>query len=159
MAIDGKSDASPPFTWHPVVTFSHLCCQNPIFDRKISLECCAGDGALFTYMKLKKKGMKRCKNLPSIRDWDNSSSVLSNTLENRLREVKMLQRWIAPASIIVWECIVRRAKVGSRDNNGTRKASFWVIHTFDFKASSTAQSIVEQCGAQSSCVCPITLAI
>lgn len=40
--------------------------------------------------------------IPPVRNRDDSSSVLSNALKNRLSEVKMLKRRIAPTTIVVW---------------------------------------------------------
>ena len=41
-------------------------------------------------------------NLPSKIYRNNSSLVLSNTKENRLSKIKMLERRVTPTTIIVW---------------------------------------------------------
>lgn len=80
-------------------------------------------------------------------------------LEDRLREVKMLLRRVAPAARIVGKGIVWRAKIGGCDQNGARQAPSGVIYTLNLIARATAQTIVEQSCAQSCSVCTITLAI
>lgn len=97
--------------------------------------------------------------LPSVRNRHNSSFVLSNVLEDRLRKVKVVLRRVAPASSIVRQGIVWRAEISGCDHNGARKAPFWVIHTPNFIARTTPQPIVEQSSAQSSSVCSIPLAV
>jgi hypothetical protein len=89
--------------------------------------------------------------MPSVNYWDDSSSILGNVLEDRLREIKMLVGRITPAS--------GRAKVSGSDHNGATQAPLRVIHTSDLKTSPAAQTIVEQCSAQCCCVSSITLAV
>lgn len=71
----------------------------------------------------------------------------------------MLLGRIAPATGIVWESIIWRAKICGSNKNGARTAPSWVINTLDLKTSPTAHAIVEKCTAQSCCVCPISLAV
>ena len=89
--------------------------------------------------------------LPSVNYGNNTSSVLGNVLENRLREIKVVIRRVTPAS---W-----RAEVSGCDHNGARQAPLWVIDTPELIACTTAQAIVKQCSAQCCCVNTITLAI
>lgn len=96
---------------------------------------------------------------PLVSYRDNSSSVLSNVLEHRLREIKMLLRRIAPTACIVGEGVVRWAKIGSCDHNGAGQAPFGVINTLNLIARPTAQTVVEQSRAQGCSVRSITLAI
>lgn len=78
--------------------------------------------------------------LPSEENWHNSGTVLGHLEENWHGEIKMGARRIAPATIVVRQSIVGRAEIGGRDQNRrvTRVTPFWVIHTFDLKAGSTA---------------------
>jgi hypothetical protein len=66
---------------------------------------------------------------------------------------------VAPAPCIVGESIVWRAEVGGSDHNRAGQAPPTVINTPNLETSPTAQSIVEQCRAQSCCVSPIPLAV
>lgn len=89
--------------------------------------------------------------VPSVNYRNNSSSILCNMLEYRLREVKVLLRRVTPAA---WW-----AKISGSDHNGAREAPLWIIHTPNFKACSTAKAIVVQCSAQCCSANPITLAV
>ena len=81
--------------------------------------------------------------IPAEGDRDDSGPVLGNLEEGRLGHVKVLKRRVAPPTIGVRQGIVRRAKICSCNYNASREAPFWVSSTFDFKASSTTQSVVE----------------
>ena len=109
------------------------------------------------YLKFKK--ISTPQNIPSVRNRHNSSSILSNVLEDRLRKVKVMQRRIAPTSCIVRESIVWRAEIGGCDHNGASQAPLTIIHALNLIARTTAQSIVKQSCAQSCSICSITLAI
>lgn len=97
--------------------------------------------------------------LPSVSNRHNTSSVLSNVLEDRLREVKVVLRRIAPAPSIVRKGIVWWAEIGGCDHNGTRQTPFGVIYTSNLIARTTAQAIVEQSSAQCCSICPIPLTV
>lgn len=73
--------------------------------------------------------MFRFKHLPSVDYRNNTSSILGNVLEDRLREIKVVVRRITPAS--------RRAKVSGSDNDGATQAPLRVISAHNLKASST----------------------
>lgn len=60
-------------------------------------------------------------------------------LEDRLREIEVLVRRVAPPTVGV-----RWAEVGGGDLNRPRQTPLMVIHALDFKARATAQTIVEQ---------------
>lgn len=98
---------------------------------------------------------------PTERDGDNTSTVLSDLKEHRHGKVEVRARRVAPAAIVTWERIVRRAKVGGCDENGraARVTPSWVICTLNLKASTTAKAIVEKCCAESCCVHAIALAV
>lgn len=96
---------------------------------------------------------------PSVSNRHNTSSVLSNVLEDRLREVKVVLRRIAPAPSIVRKGIVWWAEIGGCDHNGTRQTPFGVIYTSNLIARTTAQAIVEQSSAQCCSICPIPLTV
>ena len=89
--------------------------------------------------------------IPSVSDRDNPSSVLSNVLEDRLREIKVLLGRITPAS---WW-----AEVSGSDDNGAREAPLGIIHTPKLKTGATAEAIVEKSCAQCCSVGPIPLAV
>ena len=96
---------------------------------------------------------------PPVSNRNNPSPVLSNVLEDRLREIKVVEGRVAPPPGIVWERIVWWAEIGGSDHNGTWQAPLAVTHTPDLIARPTAKTIVEQGCAQGSCVCPISLAV
>lgn len=96
---------------------------------------------------------------PSVLNRDNSSPELSNVLENRLREIKVLQRRITPTTVVIRERIVGRAEVSSSDNDRAGKAPLRVIVALDFIASTATEAIIEQCSAQSRGVGTVALAI
>jgi hypothetical protein len=56
----------------------------------------------------------------------------------------MLERRIAPSTIVVRQRRVRWAKICSSDSDGTGETPFGVIITSHFITSTTAQAIVEQ---------------
>lgn len=82
--------------------------------------------------------------LPSEEYRNNSSSKLSNLQESRLCQIKMLERGVAPASIVIRQSIIRRAKVGGCHSNGTGMAPFGIIVAAYLEARTTAQAIVEK---------------
>ncbi|KAK2966905.1 hypothetical protein RJ640_029252 [Escallonia rubra] len=90
---------------------------------------------------------------------DNSSSILSYVLENRLRKIKVLQGSVTPPACIVWESTVWRAEISGRDYDRTRETPLAIIHTFDLKTSTTSQTIVEQSSTKRGCACTVTLAV
>ena len=99
------------------------------------------------------------KALPSVSHRHNSSFVLGNVLEDRLREIKVVLGRVAPTPIVVRKSIVWWAEIGGCNHNGARQAPPGVAHTLNLIARPTAQPIVEQSCAQSCSVCPIPLAI
>lgn len=97
--------------------------------------------------------------LPSEGNWNNSSFVLSNLQESRLSKIKVLQGRVAPATIAVGECIVRRAEVCGSDQYASRETPSWVTVTSHLIARTTAQAIVEKSSAECCSVSPIALAV
>ncbi|GMP79609.1 hypothetical protein CsSME_00035087 [Camellia sinensis var. sinensis] len=85
--------------------------------------------------------------LPLKRDWNNSSSVLSNLQESRLCQIKVLEERVAPPTIVIRLGRVRWTEVCSSHNDGPREAQLWVTIAFDLIACPTAQAIVEQSSA------------
>jgi hypothetical protein len=57
------------------------------------------------------------KNVLSVEDRYNSSSVLGNSLESRLRHVEMRPRRVAPAAIVIREVIIWWTEISSSDGN------------------------------------------
>lgn len=55
--------------------------------------------------------------LPSILNWYYPGFFSSNVVEDRLSEVKVMQGWITPTTIVVRKRVVWWAKVCSRDND------------------------------------------
>ena len=73
---------------------------------------------------------------PSVNYRNNSSLVLSNALENRLRKIKMKSGRVTPTT---WW-----AEISGSDHNGPWKTPSWVIHTLNLIACTTTQPIIEQ---------------
>lgn len=65
--------------------------------------------------------------IPSEGDRDYSSSVLSNLEESRLGQVKVLERRVAPAAVVVRQGQVWRAEVCGCDGDGAGEAPFRVV--------------------------------
>lgn len=85
--------------------------------------------------------------LPSERDRDNSSSILSDMQESRLGQIEVLKRRITPTTIGVGQSQVRRAKVRRGDDDRAWKTPFGVVAASHFVTRTAAQAIVEQSGA------------
>lgn len=85
--------------------------------------------------------------VPSEWNRNNSSSVLGYLQESRLSQIKVLERRIAPPTIVIRQARVRRAEVCSRDGYGPREAPLRVIGASHLVARATAQAIVEQSSA------------
>lgn len=85
--------------------------------------------------------------------------VLGNVEEDRLGEVKMVERRVAPAAGSAGKGVIGRTEVGSSDQNGARKAPFGVTHALDLIARPTAQPIVEEGSANSRSVGPVPLTV
>ena len=81
--------------------------------------------------------------LPPVGNGDDSSAVLSDLLENRLREIEVLKRRIAPTAIIIGETEIRRTEICGGDYNGTRETPFFVVHATDFEARTAAETVVK----------------
>ena len=73
----------------------------------------------------------------------------------------MRARRITPPAIITGQSKVGRAEISSRNNNrrAAGMAPSWVIRTFNFETSTTAQPIVEQRRTQRRRVHSIPLAV
>jgi hypothetical protein len=56
----------------------------------------------------------------------------------------MFERGIAPATIVIRQRIIRRAKVGGCHSNGTGMAPFRIIVAAYLEACTTAQAIIEK---------------
>lgn len=56
----------------------------------------------------------------------------------------MVKRRITPAAGIIWEGIIWWAEISGGYHNSARKTPSPVINTHNFKARTTAQTIVEQ---------------
>lgn len=82
--------------------------------------------------------------LPSEGNRHNPSAVLGNLQESRLGQIKVLERRIAPAAIIVGLSKVRWAKVCSSNNDASRTTPSRVIVASHFITRATAQAIVKQ---------------
>lgn len=52
---------------------------------------------------------------------------MSNVQESRLGQIKVLKRGVAPATIVIRESLIRRAKVGGSDSDGAREAPLRVV--------------------------------
>lgn len=97
--------------------------------------------------------------LPPVRNRDDSSSVLSNVLKYRLRQVKVVERRVAPPAGVVGQGVVWRAEIGGGHHNWTRQTPLLVSGAPDLITRSAAQAIVEQSSTQRCRVCTIPLAV
>lgn len=105
--------------------------------------------------------IKRCTSIPTIRDGDNSSTILSDFEEHWHGEIEVSTRRVTPAAIVVRKSVIGWTKVSCSDYNGraARMTPPRVIRALDFKTRAAAQSVVEQCGAESGRVDTVTLAV
>lgn len=97
--------------------------------------------------------------LPPEGDGNNPGAILSYLQESGLRQVEVLQRGIAPPTIVVGECVIGRTEVSSSDGDGAAQAPPWVVIAPHLVARAAAQPIVEQRRAQRRRVCAIALAV
>lgn len=88
--------------------------------------------------------------LPPVSDGDNSGSVLGNSQENRLREIKVGVGGLAPPS--------RRAEIGGGDGDYTAEARP-VVHTPYLETGAAAEAIVEESSAECGSVGAIARAV
>ncbi|KAJ9545047.1 LOW QUALITY PROTEIN: hypothetical protein OSB04_024754 [Centaurea solstitialis] len=77
-------------------------------------------------------------------DWDDSSTILCNLQEGRLREIEMAEWGVAPPAIVIGECIIWGAEVGGGDGNDAMETPFRVIHAPQLVAGAAALPVVEQ---------------
>lgn len=96
---------------------------------------------------------------PSEGYWDNSCSVLSDFEESRLGHVEVLERRVAPATVVVRQGQVGRAKVGGGHDDRAGEAPFRISTAPELVTGAAAQPIVEQRRAQSCSVRSITLTV
>lgn len=81
--------------------------------------------------------------LPSEGNRNNSSFVLSNLQESRLSKIEVLQRRVAPTTIVISQCKVRGAEVCGSNDYATGEAPFGVSVTFHLIARPATHAIVE----------------
>jgi hypothetical protein len=96
---------------------------------------------------------------PAIDDGDNSRLVDSNLLVSGNSHVEMLERHVAPSTVVVGQIRVGRTEVGCRHSHRSFGYTPSRLVAFDLKACPTAQAVVEEGRAQSCCVRSIALAI
>lgn len=68
---------------------------------------------------------------------------------------------VAPAAIVAWKSVVRRAKVRGRDENRRTAgmAPLWIVSALKLEAGSAAQTVVEQSSTQRRRVYAVALAV
>lgn len=71
---------------------------------------------------------------PAEGNRDDASAILGDFKKGRFSKIKVLERWIAPATVVVGLGKVRRAEISSGDSDSARKAPFRVIIAFHFVA-------------------------
>ncbi|CAL9044047.1 unnamed protein product [Musa banksii] len=96
---------------------------------------------------------------PAEGDRDDASTVLRDLEEGGLGEVEMLPWRVTPSAVVAGEGVVRRAEVGSRDDNRAREAPPGVIGAPHLVASAAAEPIVEERSAEGRGVGPVPLAV
>ena len=52
-----------------------------------------------------------------VYDGDDAGPIDADLLPGRLRHVEMRPGWVAPATVVAWQVVVGRAKVGGRDGH------------------------------------------
>lgn len=103
--------------------------------------------------------LNQSRDSPSVRNRHNPSLVNGYTFENRLREIEMVERRIAPATSVIRESIVWRAEVSCSDDNGAWKTPLVFTSTCNLIARAAAEATVEESSAQSCSVRSISLTV
>jgi hypothetical protein len=96
---------------------------------------------------------------PAVEDGDNSRFVDSNLLVSGNSHVEMLERHVAPSTVVVGQIRVGRTEVCCRHSHCSSRYTPSRLVAFDLKACPTAQAVVEEGRAQSCCVRSIALAV
>lgn len=98
---------------------------------------------------------------PAVRDGDDSGAILSDLEEHRHGEIEVRPGRIAPTTIIRRKGVIRRAEIGSSDENRgiPTTAPPRIIDALDLKTSATAKPLVEQRRAQRRRLHAVPLAI
>ena len=92
--------------------------------------------------------------VPPVLDRHDAGTGDGDLGEDRLGEVEVRLRRVAPSTIVVGERIIGWAEVGRCHNGGTRQAAA-TASASDLKARAAALPIVEQRGAQRRGVLPV----
>lgn len=90
----------------------------------------------------------RNRDLPAIRNRDDSGAVLGDFKKHRHSEVEMRTRRVTPAAIVTRLSEVRRTEVSSSDEN-RRTAGVTpsrVVSTLNLETSTATEPVVEQSG-------------
>lgn len=103
--------------------------------------------------------MVRSRDEPSVGHRYDASTIFGNMQESGLSQIKVLERGIAPAAIVVRELVVRWAEVGGSDGDGAHKTPFGVINAPQLVAGTTVGALVEQSSAQCCSVCAVAIAV
>lgn len=97
--------------------------------------------------------------LPSERYRNDSGLIFRDVQESRLCQVEVLARGIAPPTIIIRQCIVRRAEVGDRNGDGAREAPLGVTTALELVTRTAARALVEHYSTQRCSLCTVPLAV
>lgn len=92
---------------------------------------------------------KRSFFVPAVRDGNDSGSVLGDLEKHWHGKVEVRTGRVAPAAIVTWKSVVRRAKVcGCYENRRTPgMAPLRIVSALKLEAGSAAQTVVEQSSA------------
>lgn len=82
--------------------------------------------------------------LPFEEDGDDSSAILGDFPEGRLSQIEVLERGIAPATIVISQCVVGRAEISGSDCDGTGEAPLRIIVAAYLVACAAAEATVEK---------------
>jgi len=96
---------------------------------------------------------------PAVEDGDNSRLVDSNLLVSGNSHVEVLERHVAPSTVVVGQIRVGRTEVCCRHSHCSSGYTPSRLVALHLKACPTAQAVVEEGRAQSCCVRSIALAI
>ncbi|RWW07706.1 hypothetical protein GW17_00028899 [Ensete ventricosum] len=173
--VDGEPDPSRPPARHPAAPDISANTWRPIPDSRYSIseihKSADVDDADRVFVLISKREKRRSKieerrgepsgAIPSVRDGDDAGAVLGDLEEHGHGEVEVGARRVAPPTVVGGERVVRRAEVGSRDEDGGAPAVAppRVIRALDLEARPAALPLVEERRAQRRRLHPVPLAV
>ncbi|KAF7845483.1 hypothetical protein G2W53_002388 [Senna tora] len=99
--------------------------------------------------------------LPAVTDGDDPGTVLSDLEVDRHSEVEVRTRRVAPSAIVAGKSEIRRAEVGTSNDNGriSRVTPFGITNALDLETRTAAQAIVEESRAECRRVHTVSLTV